>query len=130
MPSGLRIRLVLAFALAVVSFCSSTLYSNHVSSQIDHGAVAIANEAMPAIEDLGTVRAELRHLDSALAHYAASRSNADREDVLAARAAADAAFERYLELPDPSAGVDWRELHRALGAVNRAVDAGLTSVGA
>jgi signal transduction histidine kinase len=124
LPSSLRLRVILAFVLAIVAFGSSTLYSTYISRTIDRGALSIAHDAMPSIEHLATIRAELRHLESALGHFAASHTAGDREDVMVARQQADQAFERYLGVPEPER-TTWRELHRALAGVDSAVDRAL-----
>jgi signal transduction histidine kinase len=131
MPAGLRIRLVVAFALTVACFASSTLYSTAISGKIDRGAYSIAQNAMPSVEHLTTVRSELRRLESELGHYAVSHEARDRDDVLAARAQADAAIDRYLALREtyPDEVVLWSEMHHQLALVDRAVDRALAAVG-
>jgi signal transduction histidine kinase len=131
MPSSLRIRVVLAFVLAIVTFCTSTLYSSYISRAIDRGALSIANDAIPAIEALSTIRAERRRLESALGHYAMSRSAADRDEVLSTRATMEQSFERYLAVPAPnSADRALRsELHGRLAMVDSNVDTALARVG-
>ena len=131
MPAGLLLRLVVAFALTIACFSGSTLYSSHISNEIDRGALSIADNAMPSIEHLSTVRAELRRLESALGRYALTRDGRDRQELLDARLQADAAFERYLALPDtyPGETALWRQLHHALSAVDRALDGALQQVG-
>jgi signal transduction histidine kinase len=131
MPSGLLIRLIVAFALTIACFSGSTIYSSHISGEIDRGALSIAHNAMPSIEHLSTVRAELRRVESALGHYAVSRDPRDHDEVIEARAQADDAFERYLALPDSYVEemALWSGLHRALAAADRAVNGALEQVG-
>jgi signal transduction histidine kinase len=124
MPRGLITRLVVSFALAIVCFCGSTLYSQSISRDIDDAAASIAGNAMVSIEHLTDTRGELRQLDVAVAHYDGTRRPADREAVLAARTRVDEAFERYLAEPETYPGEQalWADMHRAISAVNQAVE--------
>jgi signal transduction histidine kinase len=123
MPRGLITRLVVSFALAIVCFCGSTLYSQSISRDIDDAAVSISGNAMQSIEHLTDTRGELRQLDVAVAHYSGSHDGTDRAAVSAARARVDEAFERYLAEPDTYPGEQalWGDMHHALSAVNQAV---------
>jgi signal transduction histidine kinase len=124
MPRGLITRLVISFALAIVCFCGSTLYSQSISSDIDDAAVSISGNAMVSIEHLTDTRGELRQLDVAVAHYEGSHSDDDRAAVSAARARIDEAFEHYLAEPTTYPGEQalWGDMHRALSTVNQAVE--------
>ncbi len=130
MPRGLVGRLIVSFVLAVVCFCGSTLYSSWISRTLDDEALAIAASAVPAIEHLSMVRAELRRLDTTVLRYEAHAGNAERAEVLEARTQLDDAFERYLSLPvrfgDEQAL--WAELHHRLAEVDRRVAAKLEDV--
>src|ERR1700761_829185 len=125
MPRGLVSRLVVSFVLAIVCFCGSTIYSSWIARTLDDEALAIAASAVPAIEHLSTVRAELRRLDTAVLRYEAHAGTPERAEVLEARARLDDAFERYLSLPvrfgDEQAL--WAELHHRLAEVDRRVAA-------
>ncbi|MGZ3406305.1 MAG: sensor histidine kinase [Polyangia bacterium] len=124
MPRGLITRLVVSFALAIVCFCGSTLYSQSISRDIDDAAASISGNAMVSIEHLTDTRGELRQLDVAVAHYDGSRRAPDRSAVLAARTRVDEAFERYLAEPETYPGEQalWADMHRAISAVNQAVE--------
>src|SRR2546423_13838347 len=104
MPRGLLTRLVVAFALAVICFCGSTLYSQTISRDIDDAALSISGNAMVSIEHLTETRGELRQLDVAIVRYDASHSAADRAAVAAARTDIEKSFERYLDEPETYAG--------------------------
>jgi len=132
MPRGLLTRLVIAFALAVVCFCGSTLYSQAISRDIDDAAVSISRNAMVSIEDLTDTRGALREVDVAMVRYDASHSERDRIGVATARAHVEEAFERYLGEPDTFQGEQalWGDMHRALSLVDQAVDTALSEVGA
>ncbi|MCU1279783.1 MAG: Tricarboxylate transport sensor protein TctE [bacterium] len=124
MPRGLLTRLVVSFGLAILSFCGSTLYSQSISRDIDDAALSISGNAMVSIEHLTDTRGELRQLDVAIAHFDASHSDADRAAVAAARSRLDESFERYLAEPETYPGEQalWADMHRALSAVNQAVE--------
>ncbi len=130
MPRGLLTRLVIAFALAIVCFCGSTLYSQNISRDVDDAAASIAGNAMVSIEHLTDTRGELRQLDVDMVRYDASHTASDRATVEASRARVDEAFERYLSEPEkfPGERASWGEMHRALSAVNHAVENGLDDV--
>src|SRR6476646_1564511 len=100
MPRGIITRLVVAFALAILSFCGSSLYAGYMTREVDDSARSIARNAMPSIEHLADTRGELRQLDVALTRYDVSHRPADKEVVLAARDRLDVAFERYLAEPE------------------------------
>jgi signal transduction histidine kinase len=124
MPRGLITRLAVSFALAIVCFCGSTLYSQSISSDIDDAAGSISGNAMTSIEHLTDTRGELRQLDVAVAHFTSSGNAGDRAAVTAARTRADEAFERYLAEPETYPGEQalWGDMHRALSTVNQAVE--------
>src|SRR5262245_16757315 len=100
MPRGIVTRLVVAFGLAILSFCGSSLYGSYITREIDDSAGSIARNAMPSIEHLADTRGELRMLDVAVTRYEASHKATDREAVTAARDRMDIAFERYLAEPE------------------------------
>ncbi|MCU1280593.1 MAG: Tricarboxylate transport sensor protein TctE [bacterium] len=124
MPRGLITRLVVSFALAIVCFCGSTLYSQSISRDIDDAALSISGNAMVSIVHLTDTRGELRQLNVAVARYEATHSDADRAAVIAARARIDEAFERYLAEPETYPGEQslWADIHRALSTVNQSVE--------
>lgn len=132
MPRGLLTRLVIAFGLAVLSFVGSTLYSQTISADIDDAALSISGNAMVSIDHLTDTRGELRQLDVAMVRYDNSRSAADRAAVADARRRVDEAFERYLSEPETYPGEQalWADMHRALSAVNQAVESALADVAA
>lgn len=132
MPRGLLTRLLVAFALAIICYCGSTLYSQTISSDIDDAALSISGNAMTSIEHLTDTRGSLRELDVAMVRYEASRSARDRAVVVAARTSVEEAFERYLAEPDVYAGEQalWGDMHRALAAVDQAVESALGDVAA
>jgi signal transduction histidine kinase len=132
MPWGLTWRLVIAFALAIVCFCGSTLYSDLISRSIDEHALGIANESVPSIERLSAVRFEMRRQRQAVARYLETGNPGDREEALAARARLDDAFERYLALRTVSTSEQqlWRDLHHALSVMDRAVGEAMARVSA
>jgi len=49
MPRGIVTRLVVAFGLAILSFCGSSLYAGYITRQVDDSARSIARNAMPSI---------------------------------------------------------------------------------
>ncbi|HEX4458089.1 MAG TPA: ATP-binding protein [Polyangia bacterium] len=130
MPRGLLSRLIISFVLAIVCFCGSTIYSSWISRALDDEALAIAASAVPAIEHLSNVRAELRRLDTAVLRYEAHAGAPERGEVLEARAQLDEAFERYLSLPSRFGDEQtlWAELHHRLAEVDRIVAAKLEDV--
>jgi len=132
MPRGIITRLVVAFALAILSFCGSSLYAGYITREVDDSARSIARNAMPSIEHLADTRGELRMLDVALTRYEASHSPADRQAVTAARDRLDVAFERYLAEPESYPGEQalWADLHRSLSGVDQAVEAALVDIAA
>src|ERR1700744_1306302 len=116
MPRGLITRLVIAFVLAILCFCGSTLYSQSISAENDDAARSIATNAMQSIEHLTDTRGELRQLDVAIVRYDAPHSMADRAAVAGARARLDDAFERSLAEPETYPGEQalWGDMHHAL----------------
>jgi signal transduction histidine kinase len=132
MPRGLLTRLVVAFALAVVCFCGSTLYSQAISRDIDDAAGSISRNAMVSIEDLTETRGALRQIDVVMVRYEASHAEADRLAVENARTHVEETFEHYLSEPDTYQGEQalWADMHRALSLVDQAVDSGLAEVAA
>ncbi|MCA1664210.1 MAG: hypothetical protein LC659_08075, partial [Myxococcales bacterium] len=132
MPRGLLTRLVVAFALAVVCFCGSTLYSQTISRDIDDAAVSISSNAMVSIDHLTETRGALRELDVALVRLDASHGDDDRAAVAAARTHVEDSFERYLAEPATFQGEQalWAAMHRALALVDQAVDGALSEVAA
>src|SRR3954470_22740093 len=132
MPRGIITRLVVAFALAILSFCGSSLYAGYITREVDDSARAIAPNPMPSIEHLADTRGELRMLDVALTRYDTSHSAADREKVTAARDRLGVSFERYLAEPESYPGEQalWADLHRSLSGVDQAVEAALVDIAA
>jgi len=132
MPRGLLSRIVIAFGLAVLFFCGSTLYSQTISADVDDSAISIAGNAMESIEHLTETRGELRQLDVAVVRYDSSHDAADRQAVDDARTRVDQAFERYLAEPVQYPGEQalWGDLHHALSLVNQAVESGLDDIAA
>ena len=132
MPRGILTRLVIAFALAILSFCGSSLYAGYITREVDDSARSIAVNAMPSIEHLADTRGELRLLDVAVTRYEASGKASDREAVTNARDRMDVAFERYLSEPETFPGEQalWGELHRSLTAVDQATEAALVDIAA
>lgn len=131
MPRGLLTRLIIAFGLAILSFCGSTLYSQTISADIDSAALEISGNAMMSIEHLAETRGELRQLDVAMVRYSLSRSAADLAEVDAARRRLDEAFERYLSEPEAFPGEQalWGDMHHALSVVHQAVESAIDTVG-
>ena len=132
MSRGLLTRLVIAFALAVVSFCGTTVYTQVISRDIDDAASSISGNAMVSIEHLTDTRGALRELDVALVRYAGSHSERDRLDVAAARGLVEETYERYLGERERYAGEQalWGDMHRALSFVDQSVDGALAEVAA
>jgi signal transduction histidine kinase len=132
MPRGLITRLVISFALAIVCFCGSTLYSQTISRDIDDAAVAISGNAMESIEHLTDTRSELRRLDVAMARYDAAPTPSNRAAVTEASTKIDESYERYLAEPATFPGEQalWGDMHHALSLVNRAVAYALDDVSA
>src|SRR3954469_15519759 len=104
MPRGIITRLLVAFALAILSFCGSSLYATYVTREVDDSARSIAGNAMPTIEHLAETRGELRQLDVALTRYDVQHTAANRQEALAARERLNIAFERYLAEPETYPG--------------------------
>ncbi len=132
MPRGLVTRLVIAFGLAVLSFCGSTLYSQAISADVDDAAASISSNAMVSIEHLTDTRGELRELDTAMVRYDASHDAVDRAAAVDARQRVDDSFERYLAEPVQYEGEQalWGDMHRALSQVNQAVESALDDAAA
>ena len=132
MPRGLITRLVVAFVLAILCFCGTTIYTQAITSQVDDAARSIYGNAMMSIEHLTETRGELRQLDVAMVRYEFSRTAADREIVAAARTRLDEAFERYLAEPETYPGEQalWGDMHHALSLVNQAVESALDDISA
>jgi signal transduction histidine kinase len=132
MPRGLVTRLVVAFALAILSFCGSSLYAGYMTRQVDDSARSIAGNAMPSIEHLADTRGELRGLDTAVTRYDASHRPADREAVRAARERMQTAFEIYLAEPETYPGEQalWADMHRTLANVDQTVESALDDIDA
>jgi len=132
MPRGIVTRLVVAFGLAILSFCGSSLYAGYITRQVDDSARSIARNAMPSIEHLTDTHDKLHQLDVALVRYEASHKAPDRLAVTAARDRLDLAFERYLSEPETYPGEQalWGDLHRALSSVDQATEAALVDIAA
>jgi len=132
MPRGIITRLVVAFGLAILSFCGSSLYASYITREVDDSARSIARNAMPSIEHLADTRGELRQLDVAITRFEASHKAADRAEVIAARDRMDRAFERYLSEPESYPGEQalWADLHHALTEVEQATEAALVDISA
>src|ERR1700745_1387593 len=104
MPRGLKGRLIISFVLAVVCFCGSTLYTESNSRSIDDSALSIAQNAMPTIQEVTEMRAELRHFDALVSDWVRLRPPDAADEAERVRMRVDDAFERYLALPDPYPG--------------------------
>jgi signal transduction histidine kinase len=132
MPRGILTRLLIAFGLAILSFCGSSLYAGYVTREVDDSARSIARNAMPSIEHLAETRGELRLLDVAVTRYEASPTAANRAAVTSARDRMNIAFERYLAEPETFPGEQelWAELHGSLATVDHTVEAALVDIGA
>lgn len=123
MPRGLISRIIVSFALAILCFCGSTLYSQSISQHIDEAALSIATNAMPSIEALAETRGELRQLDVAITRYLMQRSDEHRRDVQAARDSVDREYETYLAQPTyMGEQALWGNLHGAFRNVDAAVE--------
>jgi len=124
MPRRLQSRFLAAFALAIASFVTSTIYSAHLSRRIDERASSIAVELMPSIERLSETRNRLRALAVAVARDQAATDAASRAAVVDARDQVDDAFERHLAVPASHVGeqTQWAEIQRSLVAVSHAID--------
>jgi signal transduction histidine kinase len=117
--------LLVAFLAVASTFILATVFTHHITRQIDRAADDIASNYAPSIEHLATVRVEVTRLERALAPYveATPGSRPPRARLSASLAAIDLEMQRYTELPLAPGELPYRErLRGALAELKDAAD--------
>jgi signal transduction histidine kinase len=94
--------LLWAFALVIIAFFGSTLYSTLQERSIDERATDLESDSIPSLESLSQARTALRHLDTAtdvFAHATTGDRHAEHVAVERAHDQLVRALMRYLAIP-------------------------------
>lgn len=121
-PRHTAIALATAFAIAVLSFVGSTVYSQVVAARIDATARSIADAAATSVRQLTTARVEIRHLEALVSQYASRPSPELRDAVQVAQRNVDQALAGYFAIePFPDEEDIWTRLQTAATAFDHTV---------
>jgi signal transduction histidine kinase len=115
-----------AFALVVLAFFASTVYSQYSTRDNDRAAHDISDDAMPSIVRLANARHELRRLENAVKQYL--RVPTDERQVEERRKVFDDAIDAYWQIPsDLPEQRMWPQLRHRVAEMDHVIDRALDS---